>query len=452
VFSQTGVSVRFNTPNAFVYSRSSGSGSGFLPTNLQDPTGGFVFTPGIEPTVRYSKSLIVDPELEVPYTRQWNLTFEKQLPWSSALRVSYTGNRGYGLLKYSFGNAPQNDPNGVLVPIHPFNAPEILYTAPNRTPGDPRGVDVRGQTLRPAADLQCAGTGLPNIPIIPGVCPNVVTLGPNEYSFRVPRTNERRPDGRFFGQSEVSNGAFSYYDGLQIELSKRLSNGINFQAAYTWSKSLDTTSEATFVGAGDSNQNGNDPKASKGFSRFHTPHRFTLFGTYRIPFFAKRKDIIGQAFGGWQASMVFKWVHGTPFTVSGTGVDLNLDNFAESRPVILDPSILGRTIGNPSTSRELLPASAFRQATLADLGCCILGRNTFFVDGVKNFDFALSKKFLMPFENHSLNFRADLFNAFNHVQFGFPNTLYTSSGFGQITGTATQYAPRTIQFSLRYLF
>jgi hypothetical protein len=460
VFSQTGVSVRFNPPNAFSYSRSSGSGSGFLPTNLQDPTGGFVFTPGVEPTVRYSKSLVVDPELEVPYTRQWNLTFEKQLPWSSALRVSYTGNRGYGLLKYSFGNAPQNEPNGVVVPTHPFNAPNVIFSQSfiNSLPAnDPRRVDVRGQTLRPAADVQCAGTGLGIVGttnyIAPTTqCPNTVPLGPNEYSFRVPRTNERRPDGRFFGQSEVSNGAFSYYDGLQIELSKRLSNGLNFQAAYTWSKSLDTTSEATFVGAGDSNQNGNDPKASKGFSRFHTPHRFTFFGTYQIPFLAKRKDIIGQILGGWKISTVFKWVHGTPFTVSGTGVDLNLDNFAESRPVILDPSILGRTIGNPNTSRDLLPASAFRQATLADLGCCILGRNTFYVDGVKNFDFAFSKKFLMPFENHSLTFRADLFNAFNWVQFGFPNTLYTSSGFGRITGTATQYAPRSVQFSLRYLF
>jgi hypothetical protein len=177
-----------------------------------------------------------------------------------------------------------------------------------------------------------------------------------------------------------------------------------------------------------------------------------LFGTYRIPFLDKRKDFIGQVFGGWQVSTVFKWVHGTPFTVTGTGTDLDFDNFAESRPVLLDPSLLGRTIGDPNTSVESLPQSAFRAATLADLDCCILGRNTFYVDGVKTFDFAFSKKFLMPFEGHSLTVRADLFNAFNWVQFGFPNTVYTSSGFGRITGTATQYAPRSVQFSLRYLF
>jgi hypothetical protein len=462
VFAQSGASVRTNTPNAFFYNRTGLTGSGFSPTNLQDPTAGFVFTPGIEPTVRYSKSLVVDPNLETPYTKQWNLTFERQLPWSSAVRISYTGNRGYGLLRYNFGNAPQNDPNGVLVPNHPNNAPNIIFgqTLFNSfAANDPRRVDVRGQTLRPAADVQCAGTGLgtfgaANYIAPTTACPNAVPLGANEYSFRVPRTNERRPDGAFFGNAEVSNGALTWYDGLQIEFTKRLSNGLNFQAAYTWSKSEDTTSEATSLGAGDSNQTGNNLKASRGFSRFHTPHRFTLFGTYRIPFLDKRKDVVGQIFGGWQISTVFKWAHGTPFTViTGIGtLDLNFDNFNESRPVLLDSSLLGRTIGNPNTSVTLLPASAFRQATLADLDCCILGRNTFYIDGVKNFDFALSKKFLMPFEGHSLSFRADLFNAFNWVQFGFPNTDYKNAGFGKINGTATQYAPRNVQFSLRYVF
>jgi hypothetical protein len=452
VFAQSGVSVRTNTPNAFLYSRSGLASPTFSPTNLADPTLGFVFTPGVEPTFRYSKSLVVDPNLEMPYTKQWNLTFERQLPWKSAVRISYTGNRGYGLLRYNFGNAPQNDPNGVTVTDHPNNAPAILYTAAQRTAGDPRGVDVRGQVLRPAANAQCAGTGLPGVAVTTQ-CPVAVPLGALEYSFRVPRITERRPDGRFFGQPEVTNGAFTWYDGLQIEFTKRLSNGLNFQAAYTLSKAEDTTSEATFLGAGDSNQTGNNLKASRGYSRFHTPHRFTLFGTYRLPWLDKRKDFIGQMFGGWQISTVFKWVHGTPFTVTGVGLtDLDFDNFAESRPVLLDPSLLGRTIGNPSTSVASLPQSAFRAPTLADVDCCILGRNTFFADGVKNFDFAISKKFLMPFEGHSLSVRADLFNAFNHVQFGFPNTTFTSSGFGQINGTATQYAPRNVQFSLRYVF
>lgn len=458
IFSQGGVSVRTNPPNAFFYNQTASTttaGTTFFPTNLTDPTGGFVFAPGADPsTGRLARNALVDPNLEMPYTKQWSLTFERQMPWKSAIRISYTGNRGSKLLRYNFGNAPNNDPNGVLVTDHPNNSPTALYTAAQRTAGDPRGVDVRGQTLKPASNVLCAGTGLSGV-ATNAQCPVAVTLGPLEYSLRVPRTTERRPNPLFNGYSEISNTAFTWYDGLQVEFTKRLSNGINFQANYTWSKAFDTTSESTsFTGGGDSNQTGNDLKASRGLSRTHTPHRFTLFGTFRVPFFEKRKDIIGQAFGGWNLSTTIRLVYGSPFTVIFTGVDLNLDNFSESRPVIIDTNILGRTIANPNSSRQQLPVTAFRATTFADLGCCILGRNTFFADGLNTFDFALSKRFLLPFEGHSLSVRADLFNAFNHVQYGFPNTTWSSgsSTFGQITGTGGGYAPRNIQASLRYVF
>lgn len=445
VFSQNGASVRTNPPQAIFLSFTQ-------QTNLQDPTNGFVFVPGPQ-AARHTETL-VNPDLEMPYTQQWNLTFERQLPWQSALRLSYTGNRGIGLLKYGQGNTPQHDPaNGVLVSNHPNNAPNVLYSLGSLGATDPRRVDVRGMVLRPAADILCAGTGLVGV-AVNATCPVAVPLAPNEYSFRVLRTNERRPDGRFTTNLLVSNGAWSYYDGMQAEWIKRLSNGLNFSAAYTWSKSIDTTSEATFVGAGDSNQNGNDAKASRGLSRFHTPHRFTLFGTYRTPFFDKDRGILGHLLGGWQSTMVFRWAHGTPFTVTnGTGTDLNFDGFAESRPVIVDPSILGRTIGDRETSVAMLPRSAFRAATAADFGVGILGRNTFYADGVKSVDLAFAKSFQMPWlENHRFHIRADLFNAFNMKQWGFPNADLSSASFGQITGLATQYAPRSIQISLRYSF
>jgi hypothetical protein len=445
IFSQNGASVRTNPPQAIFLSFTNS-------TNLQDPTNGFVFVPGPQ-AARHTETL-VDPNLEMPYTQQWNLTFERQLPWQTALRISYTGNRGIGLLKYGQGNVPVHDPvNGVLVANHPNNAPTVLYAAASRPPGDPRAVDVRGMILRPAADIVCAGTGLAGIATTT-TCPVAVPLAPNEYSLRVPRTNERRPDGRFTTNLLVSNGAWSYYNGLQIEVNKRLSQKLDFQAAYTWSKAIDTTSEATFVGAGDSNANGNDARISRGLSRFNTPHRFTIFGTYRNPFFDKDKGIMGQILGGWQMTAVFKWAHGTPFTViNGTGTDLNFDGFAESRPALVDPSVLGRTIGNPDTSVQMLPREAFRTATINDFGTSILGRNTFYADGVKNVDLAFAKSFPMPWgETHRFYVRADLFNAFNTPQWGFPNVDLTSASFGRITGLATQYAPRTIQISLRYTF
>ena len=430
VFSQPGATVRFNPPNALLYSQTGVATTLFNPTNLRDPTNGFVFVPGPQ-TTRHAIT-IIDPDLGMPYTQQWNFTIERQLPWATALRASYTGNRGIGLVKLGLDNLPVHDPvNGVRVADHPNNP-----------------ANLRGQIIRPAADIFCAGTTTVN-----ALCPAVVPIGAFEYSRVVPRTNERRPDGRYSTNIIVNNGAWSYYNALQLELTKKLSNGLNFSAAYTWSKSIDTNSDATFLGAGDSNQNGNDARVSRAHSRFHTPHRFTFFGTYRLPFFRNDTGLKGKLIGGWQMSVVYKLVHGTPFTVTGTGIDLNLDGFAETRPVLLDPSILGNSISNPQTSQQLLPISAFRSPTSAsDFGCCVLGRNTFFLDGVNNVDLAFSKIFGMPWERHSLLVRADIFNAFNHFQWGFPNATYTSSLLGTLSSGATQYAPRNIQVSLKYSF
>jgi len=149
--------------------------------------------------------------------------------------------------------------------------------------------------------------------------------------------------------------------------------------------------------------------------------------------------------------MVMKFASGTPFTVTGGATDLNFDGFAE-RAAVTDPSVLGRHINHPDTSQQRLPASAFRLPTPADLGCCILGRNTFYADGVKNFDLGIYKNFNLPFEGQKITLRMELYNAFNHAQFGFPATDFTVSTFGRITGTATQYNPRIIQFALRYTF
>jgi hypothetical protein len=450
VFSQSGATVRFNPPNAFFYNNSGAPTGIFNPINLPDPTNGFVFVPGPQTTrTTFTK---IDPGLEVPYTQQWNLSYERQLPFQSALRVSYTGNRGIGLLRYALDNLPLNDPSGVLVANHPNNAPTVLYTAANRPPGDPRAVDVRGQILRPAANIVCAGTGLAGVATTTQ-CPVAVPLAALEYSFRVPRTNERRPDGRWTTNLATANASWSYYHGMQVEWTKRLSHNLSFQAAYTFSKALDTTSEATFVGAGDSNQTGNNARDAKGYSRFHTPHRFTVYGTYRTPWFSNDRGILGYALGGWQFSAVAKLSKGTPFTVITTAVDLNLDGFSESRPVLLDPSVLGRSISNPATSTSDLPRTAFRALTTSDFDTPILGRNTFFGDGVKNVDFGISKNFRMPWENHEFSLRADFFNAFNHVQYGFPVSVdITNANFARILGTATQYAPRTIQVSMRYQY
>ena len=232
----------------------------------------------------------------------------------------------------------------------------------------------------------------------------------------------------------MSNDAKSWYDGLQIEWIKRLGDGLQITTSYTRSRSLDTTSEATFVGAGDSNQQGPNAAYAKGYSRFHTPHRFSFNSTYIIPFMRNRQDLLGYVLGGWQASGVVRLTSGTPFTVSQTGLDLDFDGFAEGRPVLLDPSILGRKINDPATSREQLPITAFRPYVAGDSLDSVVGRNTFFGDGLKMMDLGLYKNFVLGGAK-SFSVRVEVFNVFNAVQYAYPAVnISTPATFGTITG------------------
>ena len=413
IFSQSGASVRTNPPNAASLSF---TGS----TNLADPSNGFVFQPGGTQTARVTLTQI-DPDLRMPYTHQWNLTFERKVPWNSSVRVTYTGTRGRDMLKNSLGNLP--------VPL-----------------------GAAGSTYVLAANYLCAGTGTTGVNPTTA-CPVAVPIAANEISARVPRTNDRRPDARYNTNIVISSDADSWYDGVQFEWLKRFSSGLDFQMNYTRSVAKDTTSEATFVGAGDSNQLGPDEKLAKGYSRFHTPHRFALNGSYRLPFFADRKDLAGQILGGWRLGFVLKLASGTPFTViDGGAIDTNFDGFAEGRPVLVDKSLIGVVVNDLATSTQILVPGAFRRATPDDYAANNLSpRNAFFGDGVRTLDLALSKTF-KPYGAHQLVVRIEGYNVTNAVLYGFPNTDFNNVNFGRITGGASAYSPRTLQAALRYIF
>jgi hypothetical protein len=344
-------------------------------------------------------------------------------------------------MKYAIGNLPLSPLNGpVTVVDHPFNAPTGTFP------------DLRGRQITAvAADALCAGTGFFGLATT-AACPNAVPIADHEISARVPRTNERRPNPLYGSNLLISNDAESWYDGLELEWVKRMSHGLQFQAAYTFSKSMDTTSEATFVGAGDSNQQGPNARYAKGLARFHVPHRFTFNGSYRLPFFDDRNDFLGQALGGWHLSGVLKLASGTPFSVTSTALDLDFDGFSESRPVLVDPSVLGARVDDPATSVQRLPAAAFRNQTFGDTADNLVPRNAFYGDGVRTVDLALSKIFRMPWQGQSMSVRVEAFNAFNWVQFAYPNVDINNVSFGRILGAASAYSPRTFQLVLRYRY
>ena len=440
VFSQSGANVRFNPPNALFTNYTTQPGvtaPGIL--NVADPSLGFVFTPGPQ-TARVSLTL-PDADLEMPSTQKWNFSMERLMPWNSTLKIAYQGNYNNKRIKYSLGNLPQDPLDGPITVVnHPFNAPTGTFP------------DLRGKVINAiAADSRCAGTGFYGLAVT-ATCPVAVPIADNEISQRVPRNNERRPDPLYTTNLLISNDAESWYDGIEFSWDKRTSHGLQFQAAYTYSNSEDTNSEATFVGAGDSNQNGPNSAYSRAKARFHTPHRFTLNGSYRLPFFANDNGFAGQAFGGWMISGVMRFISGTPFTITSTGVDLDFDGFAESRPVLLDPSVLGAHVDDRDTAQQTLPRTAFRAVTFGDTIEDLVPRNAFYGDGLRNVDLALSKVFRLPWSGDDLSVRIEGFNVFNQKQFGFPTTDINSATFGAITGMQTSYRPRVIQFVMRYRY
>lgn len=411
IFSQGGANVRYNPPNATSLTISNS-------TNIADPTNGFVFVPGQPLTQRVSLTLI-DPELEMPETRQWNLTFERQVMRDARLRLSYIGTKGKDLLQYRFDNLP---------------------------------VRPDGTTWKVAADWRCAGTGGAGLPTN-ATCPNAVPIAANEISLRVPRTNERRPDARYTTNLIVDNIAESSYHAGQFELETGLVRGLQGRMTYTYSKAIDTGSEATASGAGDINIFPPEYEQYKrGLSRFDTRHRLTLTGSYMLPFFRENRGALGAILGGWQLSTILRMSSGTPFTIIDSGAfDIDFDGVANQRPIVVDGSRTGGWhVNNPDTSQQELPVGAFRRATPGDDISDLIGRNTYFTDGREQLDLSLQKSFGIL--SHRAVLRLDVFNVTDRVTWGVPVNDIASANFGRIISTHPDYIPRTFQIGVRYLY
>ena len=183
----------------------------------------------------------------MPSTKKWNLSVERIMPWNSTLKITYQGNHNDKRLKYSLDNLPLSPLDGPITVVdHPFNAP--------CRPGS-RTCAARSST-RSRPTSAAPAPGLPGI-TTNATCPVAVPIADNEISLRVPAHQRAAARTRSTRRNLlISNDAESWYDGVEFAWDKRFSQGLQFQVAYTFSNSEDTTSEATFVGAGDSNQQG----------------------------------------------------------------------------------------------------------------------------------------------------------------------------------------------------
>ena len=268
----------------------------------------------------------------------------------------------------------------------------------------------------------------------------------------------------------------SNYNALQATLRKQFGNGVQFDLNYTYSKSIDITSSAARlswdsccnVGApGTRLVNAFDPNGRRGVSDFDTTHQINANWIVQLPFgkgkrYANTSGVADAVIGGWELSGLARWTSGFPFTVDN-------GNFW---PTNWDEQGIGQLVVRPRTGRFRQPdgsVSAFANPTSAfnDFQHPFPGqsgsRNVIRGDGYAGLDVALNKRWMMPIEGHSLQFRWEVFNVPNLHRFNVDSGLQTGtacaciaslqqlpSAFGNYTGLLTQ--PRVMQFALRYEF
>jgi len=257
------------------------------------------------------------------------------------------------------------------------------------------------------------------------------------------------------------------YHALQVNLRRRMSHGVQFDFNYTFSKSIDISSDANRIG--DEGGLGGqvikpwDPNALRAVSDFDTKHQFNANWIVDLPFGKGRwlgREAHGgleALIGGWQLSGIARWTSGFPIGVSNGAqwpTNWELSGFATQIASVKtvgaskNPDGTVNLFGNAAGAANAL--NAFRPDFPGEVG----GRNSLRGDGFAGLDLGLSKSWKMPYkESHSVQFRWDVFNALNLTRFDVQSlslSLTNSSNFGNYTGLLTN--PRVMQFSLRYEF
>ena len=189
----------------------------------------------------------------------------------------------------------------------------------------------------------------------------------------------------------------------------------------------------------------------KGLSNFDQPHAALWRVNYESPQLSVQPRWLRAALGSWQLSTIVLLKSGTPFNVR-TGSDGpgfgNVDGSSSDRPNVVDPSVLGRTVGHPDTSTQLLPRSAFSFIEPTERRGS-LGRNAFRKDGISNINAALSRRWPLK-SDMAVNFSAESVNLFNTPQFAEPGREVASANFAAITNTLND--GRTFRFLLGLSF
>lgn len=310
-----------------------------------------------------------------------------------------------------------------------------------------------------------------------GPCgPNYVGYGATDASGVLGGSGINNQAASMYGWSSIGKSA---YNALQVTLSKKAGNGIQFDLNYTYSKSIDITSGATRLGFSSSTNvgapgsrlvNAWSPRQRRAVSDFDTTHQINANWVVELPFGKGKRyaagvgSVLDAIVGGWQVSGLTRWTSGYPFTVdNGNFWATNWDEQGIAQMINRPKTGRYRQVVNGLPVFGVFPDSNaawgnFQNPFPGQSG----SRNVLRGDGYAGLDMALSKTWKMPWENHSLQFRWNVFNVPNLHRFNVQSGVQSNAGcaciasmqdpqtFGDYTGLLTQ--SRVMQFDLRYIF
>jgi hypothetical protein len=235
--------------------------------------------------------------------------------------------------------------------------------------------------------------------------------------------------------TQVESVGNSSYNGLWTTVSQRLAHGLQVNASYTWTKSLDYSSFST---GGILEQNSYDLKADRGLSDFDARHRFVLNGIYDLPLRG------GRFLDGWQLAAIAQVQSGSPINIVTNNSTVN--GIANTlRPDVTAPITI---FGNVEKWFDTTVFNAVPR-----FGS--LGRNVVIGPGFSNTDFSIIKNTRLT-EEVSMQFRTEFFDLFNHANFGPPGNVVGTPTFGQITSTrfptGESGSSRQVQFAAKFTF
>jgi hypothetical protein len=385
------------------------------------------------------------PNLRTQYTAQYNLNIQRELARDLVLQLGYVGSQGHRLLASHDINAanPQtcldiialsnNDPNSVSSYGAPGSCGPFLednqFTV--TLPAANGGLLPNGFHLPNGSTIQAAGQTLNFVGLRPYSSPNCNAL-----------TGAGCPlDGvpvftNIFAEDTIAPSA---YNSFQASLEKRFSHGLQMQAAYTFSKSLDWASSF------EETVNPFNYKASRALSLFNSAQRFVINYYWEFPV-PKYQGFKGKVLDDWSMSGIIQFQSGFPIRIQTQD-----DNELISSLFFLGagaPQLSGPLqIQNPKTNGGFyLNPSQFSDPTLGTFAttprsiCCGPGENQWDVTFSKRISLSESKYF---------QFRADIFNLFNKTQFVNPDGNFSNTTFGQVLQAREA---RDIQFALKFYF